>query len=430
MNPAQIIARKRDGHALSPDQVAAFIGGYVRGDIPDYQMAALAMAICLRGMNDAEVLALTWEMVRSGETLQWSCGGPAKVDKHSTGGIGDKVSLVLTPLVACCGLAVPKISGRGLGPTGGTIDKLESIRGFRTDLTLAELQDITERVGCVIAGATPEFVPADRKLYRLRDVTATVPCVPLITASIMSKKLAEHLSALVLDVKFGSGAFMKTLPEARTLARSLVRVGRQMGLRTSALLSDMNQPLGRRVGSAVEVNESVDALSGHGPADLLAIVLALGSQLLLLSGTVACPDAAQRLLVDHLESGRALEKFREMVRAQGGDLDAPRPVARAWEIEAPRAGYVREINAEAFGLAIIAMGGGRRVITDSIDPSVGIETLVRIGQAVDRAQPMLRVFSHNETADNVRRMLADAIQIGPVAPTPLPLIADRLTDEM
>jgi thymidine phosphorylase len=252
----------------------------------------------------------------------------------------------------------------------------------------------------------------------------------LITASIMSKKLAESLSALVLDVKFGSGAFMKTLPEARTLARSLVQVGRPMGLRTSALLTDMSQPLGRMVGNAVEINEAIDALSGRGPADLVTLVLALGSQLLQLSGTAASADAAEQSLEEHLGSGRALEKFREMVRAQGGDLDAPRPVAPAWEIEAPHAGYVCQINAELFGLAIIAMGGGRRVITDSIDHSVGIETLVRIGQPVDRAQPMLHVFSPNETADRVRGVLAGAIQIGPAAPEPLPLIADRITAEM
>src|SRR6187401_2608881 len=266
MTPALIIAKKRDSLVLSYDEIWAFLKGYSEGKIPDYQMAALAMAIYCRGMTPAETTDLTDVMLASGERIHWTPGGKPKVDKHSSGGIGDKTSLILAPLLACCGLAVPMISGRGLGATGGTLDKLEAIPGFRTDLSLAEIQDITDRAGCVITGASAQIAPADKKLYALRDVTATVPSIPLITASIMSKKLAESLDALVLDVKCGSGAFMKTLDKARTLARSLVETGRRMGVKTSALVTDMNQPLGRMAGNVVEVEECLDTLEGRGPA--------------------------------------------------------------------------------------------------------------------------------------------------------------------
>src|SRR5262245_23865010 len=260
MLPAGLIAKKRDGETLADGEIREFINGYVAGAVPDYQMAAMAMAIYLRGMDAAETTALTNCMLRSGAVWQWSSPRPEKVDKHSTGGIGDKTSLILAPLLACCGLQVPMISGRGLGPTGGTLDKLESIPGFRTNLSREEIREITDRVGCVITGASEELAPADKKLYALRDVTATVPSIPLITGSIMSKKLAEGLDALVLDVKVGSGAFMKSLDEARTLARSLVETGRRMGVKTTALLTDMNQPLGRMAGNLVEVQEAIATL--------------------------------------------------------------------------------------------------------------------------------------------------------------------------
>src|SRR3954463_15089278 len=284
MNPVNIISKKRDGSELSADEIGSLISGYVRGDVPDYQMSAWAMAVYLRGMTVAETAALTEHMLYSGVTFKWPAEEAPKVDKHSTGGIGDKVSLPLAPLLACCGLAVPMISGRGLGATGGTLDKLESIPGFRTDLSLAEIAVITERVGCVITGASAEIAPADKKLYALRDVTATVPSIPLITASIMSKKLAESLDALVLDVKFGSGAFMKSLDDARALARSLVDTGKRMGVKTTALLTDMNQPLGRMAGNANEVNEAVATLQGRGPDDLWQCTRELGAELLVLSG--------------------------------------------------------------------------------------------------------------------------------------------------
>src|SRR6266478_5475973 len=283
MNVVSLISKKRDGGELTEDEIGSLIAGYVRGDVPDYQMASWAMAVYLRGMTVAEIAALTEHMLHSGVTFEWPAGESPKVDKHSTGGIGDKVSLPLAPLLACCDLHVPMISGRGLGATGGTLDKLEAIPGFRTNLSLAEIAEIIERVGCVITGASAEIAPADKRLYALRDGTATVPSIPLITASIMSKKLAESLDALVLDVKFGSGAFMKSLDDARALARSLVDTGKRMGVKTTALLTDMNQPLGRMAGNANEVNESVDCLMGKGPADLMEVTLELGAELLVLA---------------------------------------------------------------------------------------------------------------------------------------------------
>src|SRR3954452_15256312 len=283
MNVVSLISKKRDGGELTEDEIGSLISGYVRGDVPDYQMAAWAMAVYLRGMTVPEIAALTECMLHSGVRFEWPAGESPKVDKHSTGGIGDKVSLPLAPLLACCGLAVPMISGRGLGATGGTLDKLEAIPGFRTDLSLAEIEQMTASVGCVITGASAEIAPADKKLYALRDVTATVPSIPLITASIMSKKLAESLDALVLDVKFGSGAFMKSLDQARELARSLVDTGKRMGVKTTALLTDMNQPLGRMAGNLVEVHEAIATLQGRAPEDLWHCTRELAVELLLMT---------------------------------------------------------------------------------------------------------------------------------------------------
>ena len=369
MNVVSLISKKRDGGELTDDEIGSLIAGYVRGDVPDYQMASWAMAVYLRGMTVAEIAALTEHMLHSGVTFEWPAGESPKVDKHSTGGIGDKVSLPLAPLLACCDLQVPMISGRGLGATGGTLDKLEAIPGFRTNLSTAEFQQVCRDVGCVISGATADLVPADRKLYALRDVTGTVPSIPLITASIMSKKLAEGLDALVLDVKHGSGAFMKTLDDARALARSMVDTGKRMGVPTTALLTDMNQPLGRMAGNANEVNESVDALVGKGPADLMEVTLELGAELLVLAKRESTTAAARKRLEKAISSGAGLEKFREMVAAQGGDLDAPRPVAPAHEIGSPWAGYVTAIDTERLGYVIINLGGGRKQLGDKLDLS-------------------------------------------------------------
>ena len=427
VNPSQIIAKKRDGGALTPTEIAAFVSGYVDGTIPEHQMAALAMAVFFRGMDEAETAVLTEQMLLSGATLGWSSDGPAKVDKHSTGGVGDKVSLVLAPLLACLGLQVPMISGRGLGATGGTLDKLESIPGFRTDLTTAEIREITEQTGCVITGATADLVPADRKLYALRDVTATVASVPLITASIMSKKLAENLDALVLDVKFGSGAFMKSLDEARVLARSLVAVGTRMGVKTTALVTGMSQPLGRMVGNAVEVDESVATLAGDGPDDLMELVLALSTELLLSTGISQTREAAAGELSRQIRSGRALEKLREMVAAQGGDLDAPRSVAPASEIAAGRSGFITSIDAEKLGLAVIELRGGRRQMTDTINHAVGLEMPVKVGDEVERGQPIVRVFAPGDAAGKVAPMIEEAVVISEEPTQPPPLIVERIT---
>jgi pyrimidine-nucleoside phosphorylase len=340
MNPVWIIQKKRDREQLSDAEIAAFIDGYARGAIPDYQMSALAMAIYLNGMTADETASLTDHMLASGARFEWPDDGVPRVDKHSTGGIGDKTSLLLAPMLACCGLEVPMISGRGLGATGGTLDKLEAIPGFRTNLTMDEVRSVVAKTGCVITGATADLVPADRKLYALRDVTATVPSIPLITASIMSKKLAEGLDALVLDVKFGTGAFMKTESDARALAQSLVATGKRMGVATTALLTDMNQPLGRMAGNAVEVNESIAALQGNGPADLMECTLALGADVLVSAKHTANGAEAIQKLQQTIDSGEAMEQFAEMVAAQDGDLNAPRPVAPASELNSSRSGYL------------------------------------------------------------------------------------------
>jgi pyrimidine-nucleoside phosphorylase len=358
--------------------------------------------------------------------LQWPGAGLPRVDKHSTGGIGDKVSLLLAPLLACCGVQVPMLSGRGLGATGGTLDKLESIPGLRTDLTLEQIQSVVAKVGCVICGATDALVPADRKLYGLRDVTATVPSIPLITASIMSKKLAEGIDALVLDVKFGSGAFMKTEPQARALAESLVATGRRMGVATCALLTDMNQPLGRLVGNAVEVDEAVAALQGEGPEDLLEVTLALGGELLVLAQGAATLAEGRQQLTDALDSGAAYEKLAQMVAAQGGDLEAPRAVAPASAVRAPRTGYVVAIDAERLGETVIALGGGRHKLGDRLDHSTGFEMQVQLGDRVERGQPLARLFAHSTLAEAGHAALQGAITLGEAPPQVGPLILDRL----
>ncbi len=426
LNPSTIIAKKRDGGALTHGELASVIERYVSGEIADYQMSALAMAIYLRGMDAAETDSLTELMLNSGTTLPRP-SQLVRVDKHSTGGIGDKVSLILAPLLACCGLQVPMISGRGLGPTGGTLDKLESIPGFRTDLSIDEITNQTERIGCVITGATTDLVPADRKLYALRDATATVSSIPLITASIMSKKLAEQLDALVLDVKVGSGAFMKSIDDARALATSMVAVGRNMGVTTTALLTDMNQPLGRMAGNAVEVQESIETLAGDGPDDLVELTVRLAAELLISTNREADLAAADKTLKDHLDSGRARERFDDMVRDQGGDPSASLEVAPASEIECEQSGYVRDIDTEALGLAIIEMGGGRKKTTDRIDHSVGIEMLVRIGDAVAIGQPLIRVFAQREMLPRVESQLRDAVGVGTESVARRLLVIDRIS---
>jgi pyrimidine-nucleoside phosphorylase len=419
MNVVQLIAKKRDGRELSALEIDGLINGYTRAAIPEYQMAAWAMAVLCRGMTPLETASLTQSMLNSGRPLTWNKGRP-KVDKHSTGGIGDKTSIPMAPILADCGLNVPMISGRGLGATGGTLDKLESIAGFRTNLDANEIRSLIERVGCVITGASGEIAPADQRLYALRDVTATVPSIPLITASILSKKLSEGLDCLVLDVKWGTGAFMKSLHEAQELARSLLDVATQMGVKTRALITDMNRPLGRMIGNGLEVDESIDILKGCGPTDVTALTVQLCAELLQMAGCADTIPTAMTKIDDSIRSGRALERLHHMVRAQGGDLNSPRPRAAEEIFVADRDGYLVINDCEALGLAVIEMGGGRKKLGDPIDFSVGIEMLATAGQPMCRAEPIARVYSKRGSAPIKNLLqLAMSVQDEPVEFTPL-----------
>ena len=391
MIPAVVIANKRDRQPLSSDEIKFMIDGYARGSIPDYQMSALAMAIFINGMSDREISDLTDSMIASGVKLE-KAGDVPRVDKHSTGGLGDKTSLILAPLLACCELHVPMISGRGLGITGGTLDKLESIDGFRTNLSESEIHGQLNRFGCVITGATETLVPADKKLYGLRDVTATVPSIPLITASIMSKKIAESLDALVLDVKFGSGAFLPTEQLAEELAASLMRVGKNAGVLTTTLITDMTQPLGEMVGNACEVDESIAVLQGGGPVDVRELTIELAARLLLSTKRENLIDDARNRLSKLLDSGAALDRFERMVHAQGGSLAASRPIGLARPYMAKSAGYVQSINGQLLGQAMIAMGGGRKVAGEAIDFSVGIKMHCKVGDVVSTGKPILDIL--------------------------------------
>jgi pyrimidine-nucleoside phosphorylase len=357
-------------------------------------------------------------MLESGKTRQWKPGRP-KVDKHSTGGIGDKISVPLAPILAVCGLDVPMISGRALGTTGGTIDKLESIPGFRTDLSLPEITRVVETVGCVITAATGEIAPADKRLYALRDVTGTVPSIPLITASILSKKMAEGLDALVLDVKWGNGAFMKTADEAEALAESLVRTATELGVPTRAVLTDMNRPLGKMIGNAVEIDESVDTLLGRGPADVVQLTERFAAELLLMCGKASSLEAGQQLARKSIDDGSAYRKLVEMVAAQGGDLEAPRPRAPVAAVTASRSGWITSIDSDRVGLAIIQMGGGRKVVGATIDHSVGLEMLVDIGSQVRAGEDLVHLFVHPEQLEEARQLVAGSITIGD-EPTSMP----------
>ena len=418
-----MIARKRDGCELSDDSIADLIRGFTAGQIPDYQMAAFSMAVFLNGMTSSETTALTRAMLESGVRLQWPDNGLLRVDKHSTGGIGDKISLPLAPLLAACGVQVPMLSGRGLGPTGGTLDKLESISGLRCDLSLKEIQQVVRKTGCVITGTSAELVPADRCLYALRDVTATVPSIPLITASIMSKKLAESPDALVLDVKFGSGAFMKTIDQARQLAQSLVDTALRMNVPATAMLTDMNQPLGRMCGNAVEVEESLSVLQGHGPNDVRELTIQLAAELLTTAGVVSIPEQAVQFAAQRLDDGSAMERFEMMIEAQHGSLRTERPIAPATEIIAEHDGIVSAIDVEKIGYSIVAMGGGRRTLSDRIDRSVGVEMLVKIGDRVDTGQPLMRMFTCD--SDRFREKLRASIALSDRASRPV-LVAERI----
>jgi pyrimidine-nucleoside phosphorylase len=409
--PAVVISKKRDGEKLTEPEIKTFISLYAEGKLPDYQMAALAMAIFLRGMDAEETSQLTDAMIATGDTLR-RVGDRQRVDKHSTGGLGDKTSLILAPLLACCDLDVPMISGRGLGITGGTLDKLEAIPGFRCDLSETESETQLKKLGCFITGATDRLVPADKKLYALRDVTGTVPSIPLITASIMSKKIAETLDALVLDVKFGSGAFLPTLDRARELAKSLCSNGLRAGIKTVALLTDMNQPLGAMVGNACEVDESLETLKGQGPADVMELTLELCARVLVSTGKAIDAPAAREILRGHLQSGRAMERFEAMVHMQGGKLHAPRPLGKWEEIKARSSGVLNGIDGQKLGQAIIAMGGGRKQAGERIDPSVGIKMEKRVGEPVRNDETLLVVYCDSELKrEDAKALIYEAIRI-------------------
>ncbi|MBI5547209.1 MAG: thymidine phosphorylase [Deltaproteobacteria bacterium] len=388
MRPYEIIKKKRDGQALSAQEITSFLGGYTRGEIPDYQMAALTMAVFFKGLSAPELAAWTGAMLRSGEVLDLSDIPGVKVDKHSTGGVGDKVSLALAPMAAACGVKVPMISGRGLGHTGGTLDKLESIPGFRVDLGIPVYRELIAGVGACLIGQTATLAPTDKKLYALRDVTATVDCIPLIASSIMSKKLAEGIDALVLDVKVGSGAFMKTREDARTLARTMVGIGREMGKKVVALLTDMEQPLGRAIGNALEVQEAVAILKGKAPADLTECTMALTAEMLVLAKVAPGRAEARARLERCVADGSALKKLAEIARAQGGDPrfvedESVLPKARnVRPILSLTEGYVAGIETEAMGLAAVALGAGREKVDSLIDPAVGFILERKVGERV------------------------------------------------
>jgi len=400
MKMTDLIAKKRDGGSLSTEEISWMIQGYTEGSIPDYQMSSMCMAILLKGMDEHEILDLTMAMVQSGEVLDLSPIEGIKADKHSTGGVGDKTSLVLCPMVAACGLKIAKMSGRGLGHTGGTIDKLESIPGFSTELTEEQFYENVNRHGIAIMGQTADLVPADKKLYALRDVTGTVPSIPLIVSSIMSKKLASGADVIVLDVKCGDGSFMKTQEDAEVLARNLTMIGRMAGKKCAAIITDMDQPLGTAVGNALEVKEAIAVLRGEDPdGDLMRLCLALGSCMLTEAGFAKDREEAGQMLREAVASGRALGKLTEMVRAQGGDEQAvyhpamlpQAPVTR--EVPSTEIGYVSRIHAEAVGLVSMGLGGGRAKKEDRINPAVGVVLHKKLGDAVKVGESLATVYA-------------------------------------
>ncbi len=435
MEARALVERKRDGGRILPSEWRGLMRAYAAGDVPDYQMAALAMAIYFVGLDRDEVLALTDAMLRSGATLDLDHLRVGRVDKHSTGGVGDKVSLVLAPLAAACGVAVPMMSGRGLGHTGGTLDKLESIPGFRTNLPLVAATRQIERIGCALIGQTEEIAPADRRLYALRDATATVESIPLIAASIMSKKLAEGLTGLALDVKCGSGAFLPEADRGLLLARTMIELGRDHGCPVVALLTAMDRPLGRACGNALEVEEAIMALRGEGPADLMAVTYALGAEMLVLGGAARTRDDARRRMEVAISSGAALDRFREIIEAQGGDpavVDDPSRLPQATACElfvSSRDGVVERVEPRAIGQGITALGGGRTRVEDRIDPSVGFVITARPGDVVRAGEPLATIFAAD--ADGVARgraTLERAIVVAEDADPPLPLILWRVTE--
>ncbi len=429
MRAVDIIRKKRDAAELSREEIEFLISGATNDRIPDYQIAAFLMAVVWRGMTRAELAALTEGMLNSGEVLDWSDLPAPKVDKHSTGGVGDKTSLVVAPIVAATGLYVPMISGRGLGHTGGTLDKLESIPGFNVNLQLHQFRRVLGLAHCALIGQTPEIAPADKKLYTLRDVTATVESPYLITASIMSKKIAEGIDALVLDVKTGDGAFMKKQQDAENLAELMVETGTRMGKKVVALITDMEQPLGRKVGNALEVEECIEILHGKGPDDLRELCLELSAWMLFLGGKAKSVEAGRALAAEMIASGRARDTFREVIDLQGGDsrvVDDPGHLPRAKytaRVDARRAGYVTAIHCEQVGVASMLLGGGRETKEESVDPAVGLVLEKKIGDAVIAGENLCTVhYNLDARLPPAMRLLSESFEIGDEAPAALPLV--------
>jgi len=431
MRTVDLIHRKRDGEELSPEEIAFFIDGYTRNEIPDYQMSSFLMAVFFSGMSDREVSALTDSMIRSGETVDLSEIPGLKVDKHSTGGVGDKTSLIAAPLAASAGVIVPMISGRALGHTGGTLDKLEAIPGFRTDLTVEEFKAQLAAHGLAFIGQTSELAPADGKLYGLRDASATVESIPLIASSIMSKKLSEGIDALVLDVKVGSGAFMKRQVEARRLAQMMVGIGRRADKRVQAIITDMNQPLGYAVGNALEVMEVAQTLQNAGPTDLTRVSLELAARMMFLAKLTKTLDEARELAQQKLLDGSGYRKLKDVIQAQGGNpqvldrFDLLPNATGAREITSPRAGYVSVIDAEYIGQASAMIGAGRDTKEDVIDPAVGVILEVKVGQKVDAGAVLCRLYHTGEDhLDEAAQLIEDAFRISAQAPDERELILE------
>lgn len=424
MRMVDIIEKKRDGHELTTAEINFFIEGYTKGEIPDYQASALAMAIFFQDMTDRERADLTRAMVESGDTIDLSAIDGVKVDKHSTGGVGDTTTLVLAPLVASLGVPVAKMSGRGLGHTGGTIDKLESIAGFHVELTREQFIDLVNRDKVAVIGQSGNLTPADKKLYALRDVTGTVNSIPLIASSIMSKKIAAGADAIVLDVKTGDGAFMKTQEDAEKLAHAMVRIGNHVGRKTIAIISDMSQPLGFAIGNALEVKEAIETLQDKGPKDLTELVLTLGSQMVILAGKAKTSEEAKEMLLDAIHSGKALAKFKEFLANQGGDAsivdDLTKLPQAKYKIELPakQSGYISRMVADEIGVASMILGAGRATKEDVIDLAVGLVLHKKVGDKVEEGESILTIYSNRENVEDVKQKLYDNIFIADTATAP------------
>ncbi|WP_296897187.1 pyrimidine-nucleoside phosphorylase [uncultured Megamonas sp.] len=424
MRMVDIIEKKRDGKELTTAEINFFIEGYTKGDIPDYQASALAMAIYFQDMNDRERADLTRAMVESGDTIDLSGIEGIKVDKHSTGGVGDTTTLVLAPLVASLGVPVAKMSGRGLGHTGGTIDKLESIAGFHVELTREQFIDLVNRDKVAVIGQSGNLTPADKKLYALRDVTGTVNSIPLIASSIMSKKIAAGADAIVLDVKTGDGAFMKTQKDAEELAHAMVRIGNHVGRKTIAIISDMSQPLGFAIGNALEVKEAIETLQGKGPKDLTELVLTLGSQMVILAGKAKTSEEAKEMLLDAIHSGKALAKFKDFLTNQGGDAsivdDLTKLPQAKYKIELPakQSGYISRMVADEIGVASMILGAGRATKEDVIDLAVGLVLHKKVGDKVEEGESILTIYSNRKNVEDVKQKLYDNIFIADTATAP------------